>query len=208
METTSRTNFCDTATLSRRILRERGIRRFEAGIPEKELTVALDTAYSALLEARGVREAKSGKNMSRIASLSRWLNGAGKPSLLLYGGYGTGKTTLMQAAGYALQAFGIDYTYKAARFFDDPRNDFTPCRKPSPLMVDEFGREQEKVNEYGNVTRPIMDVLLYRHEKGYPTILATNLLMEEMGDRYGEYFLDRLRGGYEMIFYDEKSYRK
>lgn len=195
-------------TLSQRILRERGIRRFNPGIPARELLETLDAAYSALLEARCVNEAKSGANMARLASLARWLSGAGKPSLLLYGGYGTGKTTLMQAAGYALQAFGIDYTYKAARFFDDPRNDFTPCRKPSPLMVDEFGREQEKVNEYGNVTRPIMDVLLYRYDKGYPTILATNLLMEEMGNRYGEYFLDRLRGGYETIFYDEKSYRK
>lgn len=168
----------------------------------------MDTAYSALLEARCVKESKSGKNMSRIASLSRWLNGAGKPSLLLYGGYGTGKTTLMHTTGYALQSFGIDYHYKPARFFDDPQNDFSPYRKPSLLMVDEFGREQEQVNDYGNKSRPLMDVLLYRHEKGYPTILATNLLMEEMGDRYGEYFLDRLRGGYETIFYDEKSYRK
>lgn len=167
----------------------------------------MDTAYSALLEARCVKESKSGKNMSRIASLSRWLNGAGKPSLLLYGGYGTGKTTLMLAAGYVLNEFGMDYTYKPARFFDDPQNDLTRCRRPSLLMVDEMGREQEQVNDYGNRSRPLVDVLLYRHEKGYPTVLATNLLMDEIGRRYGEYFLDRLRGGYEMIFYDEKSYR-
>lgn len=169
--------------------------------------MALDTAYSALLEARGVKEAKSGRNMSRIASLSRWLNGAGKPSLLLYGGYGTGKTTLMLAAGYVLNEFGMDYTYKPARFFDDPQNDLTRCRRPSLLMVDEMGRETEYVNDFGNKSRPLMDILMHRHEKGYPTVIATNLLLDEIGGRYGEYFLDRLRGGYEMIFYDEKSYR-
>lgn len=201
-------NFYDTETLSRRILKERGIQRFNAGIPAKELVKTLDAAYSALLEARGVNEDMSGANISRILSLAWWLNGTGKPSLLLYGGYGTGKTTLMWAVGYALQTYGIDYVFKPARFFDDPRNDFTHCRKPSLLMIDEFGREQEKVNDFGNVTRPIMDVLLYRYDKGYPTILATNLLMEEIGNRYGEYFLDRLRGGFETIFYDEKSYRK
>lgn len=201
-------NFSVTETLSRRILRERGIRRFKAWIPTKDLLETLEAAYSALLEARGVKLPVSGANKSRIASLSRWLNGEGKPSLLLYGGYGTGKTTLMRAAGYALQAYGIDYIFNPARFFDDPRNDFTHCRRPSLLMIDEFGREQEKVNDFGNVTRPIMDVLLYRYDKGYPTILATNLLMEEIGNRYGEYFLDRLRGGYETIYYDEKSYRK
>lgn len=150
----------------------------------------------------------SGANISRILSLARWLNGAGKPSLLLYGGYGTGKTTLMQAAGYALAQFGMGYTYRTANFFDDASMDLVQFRKPSPLMVDEFGREQETVNDYGNRTRPLVNLLLYRYDKGYPTILATNLLMEEMGNRYGEYFLDRLRGGYETIYYDEKSYRK
>ena len=201
-------NFCDTETLSQRISRERGIRRFNAWIPANELVKTLDAAYSALLEARGVKLAVSGANKSRIASLSRWLNGEGKPSLLLYGGYGTGKTTLMLAAGYALQAFGTDYIYKPARFFDDPQNDFSLCRKPSLLMVDEFGREQEQVNDYGNKSRPLIDTLLYRYDKGYSTIITTNLLIEEIGARYGEYFLDRLRDGYETIYYDEKSYRK
>lgn len=173
-----------------------------------ELLETLDAAYSALLEARGVNEEKSGANKARLASLARWLNGEGKPSLLLYGGYGTGKTTLMLSAGYALKGFGMDYTYRTARFFDNPANDFSLCRKPHLLMIDEFGREQEHVNDYGNRTRPIVDTLLYRYDKGYPTILATNLLIEEMGSRYGEYFLDRIEGGYEKLYYDGKSYRK
>lgn len=193
--------------LRQKILKERGIQRFSVQSPKANVKDTLYAAYAALMEAGKVEAQVSESNMSRLHSVSSWLQGKGKPSLLLYGSYGSGKTTMMSAIGYTLDALGFGYISTTAKAITKS-DDLVIYRKSLVLLIDEFGREQVVRKDYGNESEPLIDVLLYRYERGLPTVLATNLLDDELADKYGAYFHDRLSGGYERIYYDEKSFRR
>ena len=132
--------------------------------------------------------------LDKIASVARWMCGAGKPGLILYGGYGTGKTTMLEAVKYVMDCrcnATASRIYTPEKFLPvaeaDGRNLF------GLLIIDELGREPDVIKDYGNEKRPVPDMICWREKRAMPLLAATNLTEDELRAKYGEYVYDRLR---------------
>lgn len=194
--------------LRRRILKEAAGRTYKISLPYDSTVAAITTAYSALLEASG----QDPRNVpgDKIASVAKWLCSRGKSGLLLYGGYGLGKTTMLNSLRHVFNSltdcFALHFTAK--KFVENYSDNGTVvCSEKTLVMIDELGREFDVHLQYGNATEPIADLICYREDRGLPTILSTNLTEKELRNRYGPYIYDRLFGSYNRIFYDGKSFR-
>lgn len=193
-------------TLRQTILAEKATRNYSLTADSKAVSKTLQVAYESLVQACN-SEALIDKNaQGRINIVADWLTGKGKSGLLLYGAYGTGKTTMLTAISYVLRHFDRNYLQGSAKSViassDDER-----YYQNRVIMIDELGREPITKSIYGNVSEPIVDIIVFREKKRYPTIIATNLTDSELQQRYGEYIYDRIRGSYSKIFYNDKSYR-
>ena len=161
-----------------------------------------------------------------------WLNG-GKRSLYLCGGVGNGKTTIAKALLSTHNRFdGIDtgnkYILEKAQDFVNAQ--FVTARqiigmaqqametKASEalrklqttmfLIIDDLGVEQTEINNYGTVETPVIEILEKRYESRLPTIITSNLTLEQIKKKYGVRVYDRIVEQYEYIGFNQESYRK
>jgi hypothetical protein len=67
-----------------------------------------------------------------------------------------------------------------------------------PLFIDELGREESEVKDYGNVVKPIIDLFALRYEYGARTYATTNFKLDTIEERYGEFIRTRME---EMMTY-------
>lgn len=201
------------AALRQKISTERAVQRYRLDYDSENAAKLISTAYAELVKACGGRETEKSKELvSRIRMVSDWVTGKGSHSLLMYGTYGSGKTTMASAVFETAMYLEKDIRkkplmYSAKRLASDP--DIEVRRKHAGLLiVDEFGREQTERREYGNIYEPLIDLIVYRQKYMLPTIMVTNLLEEEILDRYGPYIYDRIWADYERIYFQGESYRK
>lgn len=193
--------------LSREILQARGSRTFDCGRPLGDVEHDLSVFYAAQVMASG--KMPQAIPLDKIASVARWMCGAGKPGLILYGGYGTGKTTMLEAVKYVMDCrcnATASRIYTAEKFLPvaeaDGRNLF------GLLIIDELGREPDVIKDYGNEKRPVPDMICWREKRAMPLLAATNLTEDELRAKYGEYVYDRLRSLCNRVFFDGESYRR
>ena len=136
--------------------------------------------------------------------------------LLLMGGVGTGKTTLLKlfcrnprqcfdviSARTAADMYERDGD-KAIEIFSDTRNEFgqdirffyhtviTQC-------FDDLGTEKIPIMHYGNKTNVMENILLNRYDKGVITHVTTNLLPEDLEDKYGTRVRSRVKEMFNLI---------
>jgi DNA replication protein DnaC len=78
-----------------------------------------------------------------------------------------------------------------------------------PLIIDEFGRESKTVQDYGNIMRPISELLSLRSDAGTPTHGTTNFTLETLSseDFYGAMIGDRLKMMFNFITMKGESRR-
>ena len=67
-----------------------------------------------------------------------------------------------------------------------------------PLFIDELGREESEVKDYGNVVKPVIDLFGLRYEEGARTYATTNFKYESLEKFYGEFIRTRME---EMMTY-------
>lgn len=109
-------------------------------------------------------------------------------SLLIAGGYGSGKTHLAAAVTNALIDRGIQVLFGTAiEHFDKIRNDFentginrylASMKSANVLVIDDLGKE--KKSDW--TTQVLFDVVNYRYEHKLPIIITTNLVSEDGED--------------------------
>lgn len=70
-----------------------------------------------------------------------------------------------------------------------------------PLIIDEFGRESKTIQNYGNITRPISELLSIRSDIGVVTHGTTNFTFQTLSsdDFYGGMIGDRLKSMFNFI---------
>ena len=144
----------------------------------------------------------------KITRVARWLYCSQQRGLILMGGLGNGKSTMLRIIDRLFRhtcAFGdaqevFDYYKKShggMRFWDEPL-----------LLIDDLGVEPERCLDYGEVNYPITRLLLHRYNRQLTTIIATNLWIEDIQARYGDRVMDRMNECYSVILYGNESYRK
>ena len=109
-------------------------------------------------------------------------------SLLIAGGYGSGKTHLAAAVTNALIDRGIQVLFGTAiEHFDKIRNDFentginrylASMKSANVLVIDDLGKE--KKSDW--TTQVLFDVVNFRYEHKMPIIITTNLVSEDGED--------------------------
>jgi DNA replication protein DnaC len=67
-----------------------------------------------------------------------------------------------------------------------------------PLFIDELGREESEVKDYGNVVKPVIDLFGLRYEEGARTYATTNFNYNSLQNFYSEYIRTRME---EMMTY-------
>lgn len=109
-------------------------------------------------------------------------------SLLLAGGYGSGKTHLAAAVTNALTSRGIQVLFGTAiEHFDKIRDDYehtglnkhlAKMKSANVLVIDDLGKEKKT-----DWTKQVLfDVVNYRYEHKMPIIVTTNLISEDGTD--------------------------
>lgn len=185
----------------------------------------LMAAYES--EMRGMDKRLDKVTIERIGKVSRFLVSTEyKRSLMLCGGIGNGKTTMLNAIHKAVkQLKGVEqlgYLWNLMIFSAERINEAASmpvstqyqgiCTCPW-LGIDDLGCESSIVKVYGTERMPVVDLIYERYKrnpKNYdnPMIITTNLTMGEISQRYGERVADRLKEMCEVIVYDNPSFRK
>ena len=77
------------------------------------------------------------------------------------------------------------------------------------LVIDEFGREPNPANNYGTKMNVLQFVLQlrYDHRRTSVTHITTNMRLEDIEPRYGDYVADRCKEMFNFIEFDGDSLR-
>ena len=137
-----------------------------------------------------------------------------KNGLILRGGVGTGKTTLMQALKTAIDTFdtagrrlAIATAWKLANMQRDSKQAFEEWKRRPLLAIDDLGTEPATVKDYGNDNTPLAELLTYRYERRLFTVITTNLDERRIEEIYGRRVGDRLKELCHSITFGSQSYR-
>lgn len=147
-----------------------------------------------------------------------------KKGLLLFGGVGVGKTTLMQmfqqnqAYSYCVVScrdVESEYTVNGADAIHRYSINQSIAINSNPYgqveigyCFDDLGTENPGIKHFGNTKNVMTDILLNRYDnKTDPrsTHLTTNLSVDEIESTYGTRVLDRMREVFNIIGFDEKA---
>lgn len=138
-----------------------------------------------------------------------------KKSLLISGNAGSGKSTLSKALREAISVTSYDfstYTISAKSLKDiykkrEENDTWERINKGKLLFIDDFGMEEDWVNEFGTKTQPMALLIHNRYDANLTTIITTNLTAEQMAKKYDDRIMDRLNG-YAKMLYNHISFRR
>jgi DNA replication protein DnaC len=129
----------------------------------------------------------------------------------LWGDFGTGKTSLLQALSEIIsETTGkIVETILAKEFASKlmDRDRGLNYYSKKPLFIDDIGREQAEINNYGNITRPVPDLYYLRKENGAWTLQTCQYPIAKLEEKYGKFTTDRMRAAFNEIELKGKSRR-
>lgn len=214
--------------------------RYRLPLTTKEATTLLEESYLATLKARGGSYGIDEATRNVISLVARWLTGdAGndKPSLLLYGDIGRGKTTLCSAVvrmveqcKAAIAAYSHTNRWRlsnedkqrewdwqrtatpemvtAVELAQADERELARIARASVLIIDDIGIEPVEVKRYGTAITPLVDVINERYANQRCTIITTNLDDDSVIERYGDRTEDRLREMCDKIAFSGESYRR
>ncbi len=137
--------------------------------------------------------------------------------ILLQGKYGCGKTILLETYSllhnHIVKRFCLNYPLllfiKSVELQEQIRKQSVNMFVRRPLIIDEFGRESKRIQEYGNIIRPISELLSLRSEAGALTHGTTNFILNTLSsdEFYGGMIGDRLKTMFNFITLPGESRR-
>ena len=159
--------------------------------------------------------------MEQVHKMANWLtNDSSKFGMLLCGGFGNGKSTMMYAFQHLLNLleirnpiFGGNYWMRIidaksiVNLYKTNPTDWHNLARTGMLAIDDLGIEPLELLDYGNVVSPVIDLITKRYECQHFTLITSNLTPPEISARYGERIADRLREMMEIISFTNDSYR-
>ena len=73
------------------------------------------------------------------------------------------------------------------------------------LLLDDLGREHRSGSGWSG--ERVFDLMRYRYNRGTPTLITTNLTLDELDERYGEGMSSHLQGSSIVVLVDGEDYR-
>lgn len=122
----------------------------------------------------------------------KWNLNAG---LLFAGKVGCGKTLLLTAFLRIANDFAKKQNtiiHSKAVASEIIKNGVAPLSR-LPLMIDDLGREESEVRDFGNIVKPIIDLFSARYENGARTYATTNFNWERFETFYSEFIVTRMQ---------------
>ena len=192
-------------------------RHYAADVPDM-----LTACYVHEVERRGKVYKDDEATRQHIASVSKWLtNPRGKPGLFLYGNIGSGKTTLARSIAQLISLlYGNEYHYddrkgvvtvSALQLADEAKKEdggrLSLYRTTELLHIDDVGTEPASLKVWGNEVSPLTDILYRRYDNMLYTVITSNLYEDDICKRYGERIGDRFREIFDLLSFDNRSYR-
>ncbi len=170
--------------------------------------------------------------------ISKWLTGKSSTfGLFLCGGAGNGKTTILKAlrslfwllnSNGGITRTGMEFPEKGfilitakelvllAKAYNNPTRDnceevakYRRIRNIEILGIDDLGTEPRESVHYGDYVTAAIDVLSYRYEEQFCTLVTSNLAANEIATYYDERIADRFREMMHIVnFGTEQSFRR
>jgi|SRR5690554_1265626 len=137
--------------------------------------------------------------------------------IMLQGKYGCGKTILLETYSllhnHIVRSFCLNQPLlmfiKSVELQEQIIKQSSSVFARRPLIIDEFGRESKTVQDYGNVSRPISELLSLRSDVGVVTHGTTNFTLATLSsdEFYGGMIGDRLKVMFNFITLNGESRR-
>jgi DNA replication protein DnaC len=137
--------------------------------------------------------------------------------ILLQGKYGCGKTILLDTftmlRNHIVKKYNLNHPLllfiKSIELQEQIRKQSINKFVRRPMIIDEFGRESKTIQEYGNVIRPISELLSLRSDLGTLTHGTSNFTFNTLSSEefYGGMIGDRLKMMFNFITLQGESRR-
>ena len=137
--------------------------------------------------------------------------------IMLQGKFGCGKTLIFETYSllhnHTIKEFSMNRPHltfiKSVELQEQLMKQSSWMFVQRPLVIDEFGRESKTVQDYGNIMRPISELLSLRSDAGTLTHGTTNFTLETLSseDFYGAMIGDRLKMMFNFITMKGESRR-
>lgn len=166
------------------------------------------------------------KYHEQIKLAARWLTDPSMTGLYLCGVVGCGKTTLMNAISMVVMAYlsmpetdhktndefnfiGYEANKIAQMLADKTEPEIIRYTMSDSciLGIDDLGTEPVEIMNYGNIIRPMVNLLSHRYEIRAKTVITSNLSPNQIEERYGLRLADRFREEYIISSFPNGSFR-
>lgn len=185
----------------------KSISKVNSIIPEltqEELAEAIQTAYSEI-----VHEPLEADCIERIREVAVALTSQKKNFIYMKGGVGTGKSTMVRAIMLVIDSLRRNLYLKIVKASDVRTENLELLSKyQGAVAVDDFGIEPLIEKVWGTERMPLVELIYKRYDENLPLIISTNLLAEQVKERYGARIADRLNERAIIINFLNKSYRR
>lgn len=185
----------------------KSISKVNSIIPEltqEELAEAIQTAYSEI-----VHEPLEDDCIERIREVAVALTSQKKNFIYMKGGVGTGKSTMVRAIMLVIDSLRRNLYLKIVKASDVRTENLELLSKyQGAVAVDDFGIEPLIEKVWGTERMPLVELIYKRYDENLPLIISTNLLAEQVKERYGARIADRLNERAIIINFLNKSYRR
>lgn len=187
-----------------------------SNLNERDLIASVNGLYWGLAAPQSGVLSEADKVFVKAAKCAKWLISTQcKPSLIMHGDMGTGKSTMLRAMFKAVMmtdrrcAYIVADKLSKVRLEHPDSFDYMLNGWYEFLFIDDVGTEPVDVKSYGNQMYPFAEIVRARYDAGLPIVITTNLdYPEEFAKVYGDRVADRLREMANSIEFKGNSYRK
>lgn len=192
-------------------------KRLETELPDKTISELIFHQTKHQVSEWGNQFKPSEELTTACHTLTRIVCNRGiKNGVMLVGGVGNGKTTLMRGLQQSLcllvrhDYLPLDTGLRIVSAKDISRMDedrFRILCNTEYLGIDDLGIEPREEMVYGRITTPVIDLLEYRYNHQLFTVITSNLTNKQRMEKYGTRIDDRFKEMFEKVVFKNGSYR-
>ena len=177
-------------------------------------------AYMAEVEFRRKVYREDEHVISNLKKVADYLTDDGSRfGIMLCGVCGNGKTTMLYAfqnvLNYLVNHNVLNKEKAGIRIIDAKEilnlgkddKEFNRIRADKMIGIEDLGKEQTGVMDYGNLINPVIDLLEYRYNQQLFTFITTNLTPKDIRKKYGNRIADRFNEMLHVVIFGGKTYR-